>query len=199
MQYDLIILLGTQPDLTTWKLPEQINACLYRAKQLLDDSVAPYIVTSGKWSITVDTLNLRQPFYECDEMARLLAELGVAPEKILTERSSKDSISNLYYLKKEILIPRNARRLLFVVADFRIPRLQFLCERILGDGFDVDFEPIKSEPGPSYNEPKTLQLQTDFLRPMKDGDHEWLADKFFDAPMYRQMAELDKAKYAKIT
>jgi uncharacterized SAM-binding protein YcdF (DUF218 family) len=188
-------LLGSQPDLSTWKFPEQINVCVKRAKQLLQQNQAPYIVTSGERSVSVHTLQLEQPFRECDALADLLIEEGVDPAKILKENLSRDTISNLYYLKIGWLIPRGMKRLLFVVAEFRIPRLQFLCERILGPEYVVDFEPIKSEPSPSYNEPRTFQLQKEFLEPMNTGDHEWLSDKFFTAPIYQQMAKLDEEKY----
>jgi uncharacterized SAM-binding protein YcdF (DUF218 family) len=195
MTYDVIILLGSQPDLVTWEFPGQVHACVDRTRELLAAGRAPYVITSGKWSIAVDTLRLQQPFRECDALADLLIAQGVDPSKILKEEHSQDTISNLYYLKTGLLLPRGMKHVLFVVADFRIPRLQFLCERILGPDYVVDFEPIKSQPSASYNEPQTFKLQKDFLEPMQPGDHEWLTDKFFSAPMYQQMAKLDRQKY----
>lgn len=196
MPYDLIIVLGSQPDLKTWKIPDQVYVCLERSKELLEDNQAPFIVTSGKWSTSVDTLGLEQPFRECDVLADFLVEAGVDPSRILRENKSQDTISNLYYLKTELLIPRNMKHLLFVVADFRIARLKFLTEKILGPDYEVAFEPIESESGVSYNEPVTSKLQKEFLEPMRQGDHEWLADKFYNAPMYQVTAKLDKEKYA---
>lgn len=199
MAYDLIILLGSQPDIKTWKFPEQVITCLHRSKELLDEGKAPFIVASGKWSTRLDTLGIQQPFRECDKLEELLIDVGVPKEKILKEGESKDTISNLYYVKKDILIPNGWNRILFVAADFRIPRLKFLCERILGPKYVIDFDSIKSEPGPSYNEPNTFKLQKEFLEPMKVGDHEWLADKFYTAPMYQQAAKNDKARYTNQT
>ena len=198
MPYDLIIVLGSQPDLTTWEFPKQVRTCLARAKELLDDHHAPYIVTSGKWSTSIDTLKLKQPFLECNALADTLIGMGVDPSKILKENRSQDTISNLYYLKTGLLIPRNIKRLLFVVADFRIPRLHYLCEKILGPDYTVIFEPIESSPSTSYNEPVTYQMHKEFLKPMQPGDHEWLADKFYSAPMYMNMARLDLEKYTVI-
>lgn len=196
MPYDLIILLGSQPDPKTWEFPGQVIDCLHRSKILLDEGKAPFIVASGKWSTRLDALGIQQPFRECDKLEGLLIAEGVPKEKILKEGESKDTISNLYYVKKDILIPNNWHRILFVVADFRIPRLKFLCERILGPEYAVDFDPIKSKPSPSYHEPSTFKLQKEFLEPMKTGDHEWLSDKFYSAPMYKQAAQNDKARYA---
>lgn len=183
--YDLIIVLGSQPDTSTWQFPDQIYNCLDRAKQLLDNGQAPFVATSGKWGINVDALDLIQPFRESDAMADYLLVKGVAPEKILRERDSKDSISNLYYLKTQLLMPYGMKRLLFVVAEFRIPRLKFLCGQILGEGYECRFEPIASEAGNTYDEANTLKVQKKFLEPMEKGNHEWLADKFYTAPMYQ--------------
>lgn len=195
MTYDAIILLGSQPNLKTWEFPEQIHYCAIRAAELLASNAAPVIITSGKWSTSIDTLKLHQPFRECDALAELLIKHGVDESKILREGLSQDTISNLYYLKTELLIPNNLKRLLFVVADFRVTRLKFLCERILGPEYTVDFELLKSVPSIIYNEPLTLKVHSEFLEPMKTGDHQWLADKFFTAPMYQKMAKLDIEKY----
>jgi uncharacterized SAM-binding protein YcdF (DUF218 family) len=184
-QHDAIIILGSQPDPTTWEVPKQIYHCLDRTLTLLQAEQAPLAITSGKWSIALENQGIKQPFRECDVMADYLISKGLPASKVLREGRSKDAISNLYYLKKDFLLPRDMRRLLFVIAEFRIPRLKFLCNRVLGDGYKVDFDSIPSPPGPSYDEPRTFKRQKEFLAPMNDGDHNWLDDKFYDAPMYR--------------
>ena len=85
MAYDLIILLGSQPDIKTWKFPEQVITCLHRSKELLDEGKAPFIVASGKWSTRLDTLGIQQPFRECDKLEELLIDVGVPKEKILKD------------------------------------------------------------------------------------------------------------------
>ncbi len=193
MAYDALVVLGSQPDPETWKFPDHIYKCLERSKELLESGLAPLVVTSGKWSIALDNKGIEQPFLECDAAAEYLVSQGVAKDNILKEGESKDSISNLYHLKKDIFIPRDVTNLLFVVAEFRASRLSFLCERILGEDYNVDFDSIPAEPSPSYNEPNTSRVQQEFLEPMKPGDHEWLADKFYTAPMYQYWAQHDAA------
>jgi uncharacterized SAM-binding protein YcdF (DUF218 family) len=182
--YDAIIVLATEPDHLTWKFPQQIYDCLDRAVDLLDRGVAPYAIMSGKVSLSLESKGIQQPFRECDAMADYLKSKGVADSNILLEGDSQDTISNLYYIKKQILIPKGMKHLAFVVADFRIPRLKLLCQRVLGSDYQFEFEPILAEPGPSYNEALTFQIQKDFLEPMKDGDHSWLDGKFFTGSMY---------------
>jgi len=194
-KYDLIIVLGSQPDPKTWKFPEQIYHCLDRVVELMNKDVAPFIATSGNRGIALDSRGIVQPFRECDELAKYLAEKGVPESKILKEGDSRDAISNIYYLKKQILIPKKIKTILFVSASFRIARIKFLCERIFGSEYEVDFDAIEAKEGFTYNEAHTLEVQSKFLEPMKSGDHAWLDDKFYTAPMYHYWEEHDRKKY----
>ncbi len=182
--YDAIIVLGSQPDPQNWRFPEQIYSCLDKAAELLKTGVAPYIITSGDHTINFDFDGIVQPVTECEMMADYLLTHGVGKESLLGEKQSKDSISNLYYLKEDILVPYKMHRLLFVVASFRIPRLEFLCTKVLGPDYAIAFEPIDAEQGSTYNEASTMQRQQAFLANMTNGDHAWLADKFYTHPFY---------------
>lgn len=196
-KFDALIVLGSQPDPITWEFPRQVYDCLDTTKELYDSDVAPLIITSGMWSIALDSQGITQPFKECDALADYLINKGVPTEDILKEGDSKDTISNLYYLKTNLLIPHKLTKLLFVVAEFRIARLQFLSGRILGSDYSVFFEPIQSEMGSTYNETLTLKVQSEFLEPMATGDHMWLKDKFYTAPMYQYWAKHDKKRSAR--
>ena len=193
--FDAIVMLGTQPDPKTWDFPEQIYDCLKKCERLIARGEAPCVIVSGKWSISLENRGLKQPFTECDSLADILHDLGVDDSKILRESESMDTPSNLYYLKTKIFIPRNMKRILFVVADFRVARLKFLCKRILGPDYFVDFDTIQCDPGPTYNESNTWKAQEEFLKPMKDGEHTYLADKFFTAPIYDYWRQHDLEKY----
>lgn len=190
--YDYIIVLATQPDTETWEFPKQIHQCLDTAKRLLEKGTAPYIITSGDRAIGLDNRGIKQPFRECDQMKKTLVEKGVPADKILVEGESRDTISNLYFIKKNYLIPTKATSILFVVASFRVPRLKFLCKRILGDGYSISFKKIPAKMGPSYNEKRTKLIQSLFLEPMQDGDHSWLDGRFFDSWQYRYWRERAK-------
>jgi uncharacterized SAM-binding protein YcdF (DUF218 family) len=196
--YDAIIVLATQPDPNTWEFPKQIYDCLNRAKDLLNKRIAPYVILSGNHAIKLDNLGLKQPFRECDKMADYLIENGISAEKILKEGDSRDTISNLYYMKNQILRPQHMKQLLFVVAEFRIPRLKLLCKRILGNEYNLEFIPIPCESGNTYNEPHSTKIQTAFLEPMKDGEDSWLDDKFYSAWMYEYWAMWDREHYPDI-
>lgn len=194
-KYDYIIVLATQPDIETWEFPKQIHQCVRKAAKLYKQGVAPYIIASGNHAISLDYRGLKQPFRECDEIKKLLVAEGVPEDKVLVESDSRDTISNLYYLKEQFFIPNKAHELLFIVASFRVPRLKFLCKRILGSNYHVDYKKVPASMGPSYNEKLTTTIQTLFLEPMKDGDHKWLDGKFFDSWSYRFWRERSAEKY----
>lgn len=196
-KYDLIIVLGSQPDVKSWEFPKQVYDCLDLTIGLFNKQVAPAIVVSGDRALTLDYRGLKQPFRECDKMEDYLIKHGVPKDKIIKEGKSRDTISNLYYIKEEILIPRKARKILFVIAKFRIPRFKFLCNKILGEGYKISFQPISSAAGSSYNESLTSRVQSLFLEPMKSGDHKWLDGKFYSAWMYKYWEEYAKEKYQK--
>ena len=194
-KYDAIIVLASYPDIKTWKFPQQVYNCLDKAKQLLEEGAAPVIALSGDRGVMFDNRGIVQPFRECDKMAEYLLEHGVPKSKILREGKSRDTISNLYYLKKQILIPRDMKNIHFVVASFRIPRIKFLCERILGNEYHVTFEPIPAKKDSHYNEEHTWKVHELFLESMRPGDHQWLDGKFYTAWMYQYWKERHKEKY----
>ena len=188
--YDCVILLGTQPDPDTWVFPRQIHQCVQTTVGLVKAGVAENVIVSGKWSLHIEIQSLGQPFAECDGLADLLIAAGVRRETISRERLSMDTISNLYYIKTQFLIPKRWNNLLFVVADFRIPRLRFLVSKILGSMYQVDFAPVPTgEEGPRCNEARTVVRTKAFLDRMDAGDHEWLADKFYGDLFYTRLAE----------
>ncbi len=196
-EYNYIIVLATQPDPETWEFPKQIKQCVNKAAELFEQGAAPYIIASGNHAVSLDYRGIKQPYKECDELKKLLVAKGVPEDRVLIEADSRDTISNLYYLKEQYFLPNKAHKLLFVVASFRVPRLKFLCKRILGVDYQVSYKKVIVSMGPSYNEKLTTTVQTLFLEPMKDGDHRWLDGKFFDSWLYRYWRERSVEKYGK--
>lgn len=193
--FDAVIILGNRPlKPGTWEFPSHIYNSLDRAAEIYKKNAAKYIVVSGKWTINFDVLNITQPFKECDAMADYLLSKGVPDSAILRESESKDTISNLYYLKQQILLPKSLKTLHFIAAEARLNRIEILSKRILGSDFALSFEGVPYMPGEvSLNESQTLKLQTEFLAPMKDGDESWLDSKFYDDPFYEAVKARAKA------
>lgn len=184
--YDTAIVLGSRPlGPSDWGLPQHVYASLDRAANLYAEGKVRFITLSGKWTINFDILNIEQPFKECDAMADYLLMKNVPVKVILKEAESIDTISNLYYLKRQILIPNNFKKLLFIAGNTRLNRIEYLSKKILGPEYECSFEGVAILPSEtSNNEAFTFKVQSEFLETMKDGDDSWLDDKFYDAPFY---------------
>lgn len=191
----MIVVLASYPDIKTWEFPQQVYQCLDKAKVLLEQGAAPFIALSGDRGVMLDNRGIKQPFRECDKMAAYLLAHGVAKNKILKEGKSRDTISNLYYLKTQIFIPRGMKNIHFVVADFQIPRIGFLCEKILGKDYHITFDAMPADKDNNYDEKHTWKVHELFLESMKPGDHQYLDGKFYKAWMYQYWKERHKEKY----
>lgn len=190
--YDATVVLGSQPDYRNWQFPSHTYKSLDRAIELLKQKIAQYIALSGNYALKFDYSNIKQPFRESDRQEQYLLSRGVPPEAILKEGESKDTLANLYYLKKLVFRPHNIKKILFVTTDFRVKRISFLCQKVLGPDYMVDFETVDYAKDEVYkHEAHTLKKQQEFLADMKDGDNSWLDGKFYDAPMYKYWKDHD--------
>ncbi|HSX01819.1 MAG TPA: YdcF family protein [Candidatus Saccharimonadia bacterium] len=182
--YDAIIVLGSKPHPVTWRFPAHVKASLNRAAERLAAGDADYIAVSGKWALVFDRHHIQPPFAECDEMARYLLGRGVPEGQIVREGRSKDTIANLYHLK-HLLADREARRLLIITADFRVPRLRYLAHKIFGPHYSVTIEAVSARRSEVYpHEADTLRRTKQFLRHMEPGDDGFLTYKFYHAHYY---------------
>ncbi|MCC6616621.1 MAG: YdcF family protein [Anaerolineae bacterium] len=72
------------------------------------------------------------PRFESVESARYLAAQGVAPERILTETASYDTIGNAYFARVIHTEPRGWRRLLVITSEFHMARTRAIFEWVYG-------------------------------------------------------------------
>lgn len=193
--YDVIVVLGSQPDFRTWLFPSHTYKSLDRAIELLNQGVAPYIALSGDHALKYDNTGITQPFRECDKEEEYLLSKGCPSEVILKEGKSRDTLAQFYYLKNLVFKPHYITSVLIITVDFRIKRLSFLFQKVFGSDYSVDFETVPYKPDEVYrNEAFVLEKQQEFLNDMKDGDDAWLKDKFYDAPMYQYWKARDEEK-----
>jgi uncharacterized SAM-binding protein YcdF (DUF218 family) len=193
--YDAIVVLGSQPDFRNWLFPSHTYKSLERAMELLQEGVAPYIALSGDHALKFDNTGITQPFKEADKLEEYLLTLGCPPDRILKENVSRDTLANYYYLKKLVFETHDMRHILQVTAEFRIPRLKYLCQKVLGPDYTVEFETVPFDEEEVYQKDSfVLEKQREFLKDMKDGDDSWLKDKFYDAPMYEYWKAHDQAE-----
>lgn len=182
--YDLIVILGSKQG-EDMRFPSHVHAALDRAVELYDQGIAPAIALSGKWALEFDHQGIVPPAVESALMADYLEKHGISKAVILQEDKSKDTVANLYYLKQTVFEPHQAKRLLFVLADFRIERVRFLAHKILGSAYTVDFMTISSPAAERYpDEAQTLERTKYYLKDMTPGDDDFVKDMFYDHPFY---------------
>lgn len=194
-KFDVIVVLGSQPDFRNWQFPSHTYLSLDRALELLNQGVAPYIALSGDHALKFDNTGIAQPFKEADKMEEYLLTRGCSLEVILKENVSRDTLANYYYLKNQVLAPHNLKNILQITAEFRVPRLEFLCQKVLGPGYKVTFETVTFDDQEVYqNDAFVLEKQRAFLKDMQDGDDSYLKDQFYDSPMYQFWKAHDRAE-----
>ena len=192
-RYDAVVVLGSRPNAHDHKFPSHTYESLDRALALYRESVAPYIIVAGRYSIAYDHTGGTPPFHECDKQEEYLLDQGCPPEAIIKEGQSKDTITNLYHLKNDVFKPRDMRAALLVTAAFRARRIRFLWRKIVGSACKLTIESIGNQATlPSGYDDFVLQKQREFLEDMPDGDDRWL-EPLYNGPMYQFWEKHDQA------
>lgn len=194
-KYDAVLVLGSQPDFRTWQFPSHTYKSLDRAIELLNKGTAPFIVVSGDHALKYDNTGIKQPFRECDAEETYLLAQGVDPSQILKEGESRDTLAQFYYLKNLIFKPKGIKKILMITVDFRIERLQFMWQKVMGPDYSLDIETVEYDDEEVYkSEASTLKRQQEWLKDVKDGDDAWFKDKFYDDPYYQFYKRRDQER-----
>lgn len=132
---DLIVVLaaGVQLDGTLPLIPQERVRC---AVELWRSGEAPYLLMSGKWSFLLRFTPART---EAQAMAAYAQQLGVPAEAILFEEQSNDTISEAYWVKQQVLLPRHWRRLTVVTSAYHMPRTEYIFRKVLGAHYIIHF------------------------------------------------------------
>lgn len=183
--YDLIVVLGSKPDTKTWQFPAHVIASLDKAAGLFRSGAAAAIAVSGGHALSFDKEGIAEPHPEAEMMADYLTSQGIPADKIYKESQSEDTISNLYFLKQTVFIPQKTTNILFITADFRLERLRYVAEKILGPEYQVSFQTVPSQLTERYpHETSTLERTRYYLDAMRPGDDQFVSHMFYDHPLY---------------
>lgn len=173
------------------KLPDYVYARLDRAIELFRSSEKNNIVLSGRYSFLFPKDKL-PPTTEANRMERYLLEKGIPKNKISKESYSRDTISNAYFLKKLIFLPRRIHAATVITSTFHLLRVKYIFQKVFGSRYSFDFIGVPED----LPEEKAKQVMTHqkevfvktraFLDPISDGQHEYLRGKFFQAAYYRE-------------
>ena len=185
--YDAVIILGAKPSGEAHTFPSHIYAALDESAKLYMQGKTRHIVLSGNYALRYDRDGQKPPFRECDAMADYLVNLGVPRNVLLLEGISKDTIANFYYTKKTMLVPHKLRNVLFIAADFRLARLDYLARKVFGPEYTVSFSAVAALPDEvNPTEDIVMQRTKDFLESMHDGDDSFLDEAFYTHAFYQR-------------
>lgn len=198
---DAIIVLagGIEPDGSLPKIPQlrvQEGVRLYRS------GVAPRIIMSGKWGFWSE---IEYPRTEAQAMKEYAVSLGVPEQDIILEELSKDTVGNAYFTRLNILEPNNWRNIVVVTADYHMPRTQYIFNKILGEGYVIDFHTVDSELPETElksrveKEAKALEVLRKAVDSIKDGDVETVGRYVYTKhPGYAEKSEVSKEELRKM-
>lgn len=119
--------------LPPWTIARLEGALKYR------DQCRWFILLSGGTVHKPPPLNNKGfPLFESRELAKLLLDAGVSPDRILTEISSYDTIGNAHFARQLFTEPLQLEKLLIITSDFHIARTKTIFEWV----FHLDPSPI---------------------------------------------------------
>ncbi len=130
-KFDVILGLGVGIS-QEGDLPESGRAIVKKAVELFKTGVAKKIIFSGKWSYRFE---YQPKLTEAAAMKNLAISLGVAEDKILTEENSDSTVTNLVFVKKDILKPLNLKSVILVVAKPHAQRAEYNLKMVLGPSY----------------------------------------------------------------
>ena len=128
---------------------------------------------------------------DSEAMKRYAMQKGVSEGSILTETYSKDTLAEAYFVKREIVVPRNWAHLLVVSSDYHMERVKAIFDFIFGRDFLVEYGHIETG---LENDKRTIAIERrklekflDFFRGIKSGDDKAIEESMFSKhPLYRR-------------
>ena len=137
VKYDAIIVLGYGLGKNE-KVLKPLRSRLDTAHDLYKKKFSQKIITLGGLT------NHSTGISEAEAMKRFLMQNNVPENDVIKEEASVDTIGNVYFLKRDILKPRNWKRLIVVTSDFHVKRAKYIFTKILGKDYKLEFKPTKS-------------------------------------------------------
>ncbi|MFP6808477.1 MAG: YdcF family protein [Pseudomonadales bacterium] len=181
--HDAIIVLGYSTDEDDPVFQSRVK----KSVELYNRGLAGQIIMSGCCSFKLD---IRPNVTEAVCMRDYAIDLGLPPEVIMLEEESVDTLGNLYFSKKNILLACSWYNIGIISTRWHIYRTTWLAEMVLGPDFDVtgyesghpqDWTEKDVNRSETYNK-SLLEETREQLRDVEPGDHEAIAPFLAKAP-----------------
>ena len=134
MKYDAILVLG-RGVYKDGSVSDSANSTVEKALVLFNSHLADRVIFSGKWTYTLD---YTPPTTEARAMAEYAETLGLPKEAILLEEKSYTTVTNAYFIKKDILIPNSWHRVILASVYPMDKRAHLVLETVFGPNYVCD-------------------------------------------------------------
>lgn len=198
---DIIIILGggIEPD---GSLPEIPKLRINKGIELFKSNVAPKIIVSGNYGFWLEEKPIRS---EAEAMKEYALGLGVSDDAILKEDVSKDTIGNAYFCRLNFLEPNSWHNVVVVTSEYHIPRTKYIFEKVLGNGYQIEFVSVNSQltldqlTTQTNKENKTIEFLKKWFDSIEPGDMNAIRELMYTKhPGYAENPEVTKEQLLKI-
>jgi len=132
---DAIIVLANLMDsdgnlnkISTARMEAAINA--FQANE------APHIVTSG-WDYRNE-----YPVPIAEAMRDYALQHGIPSEAIISDVNSRDTVGDAVFTKRNVVLPREWKRLLVITSDYHLPRTREIFTFVYGRDYEIAFRGV---------------------------------------------------------
>ncbi len=180
MNYDAIIVLAGGMK-ASGELSDSSIRRVKKAISLFNLGLSKIVIMSGKQTLL---RNDAPTLSEAEAMAAYAADAGIPASAILIEKKSSNTLSNLYFVNRDFLMPRNFQKIILVTSDYHLKRVKYITSKFLGKDVIVRFEVASSKKANLIsfkrviNEFISLGLARQYLAAIKDGDHKMIDHLF---------------------
>ncbi len=189
--YDLAVILGTRFD-EHERLRQDLIDRLDRATELYKQGVIKKIMVSGKWSIWYDWLSITPQTTEANLMKQYLLDHEVRARDVIMETYSKDTIGNIYYLRRYLDSHPQYNNILIVCASQRALRVKFLVSHILPATLTVSYclvDAPNDEASSLGSEQQILNEQRYLFKQQSFDINTFLSSSLYQNPYYTNQAK----------
>lgn len=188
--YDAAITLSHKinPDGT---LTDESRERVDRSVEMLFHGAMPNIVMAGGHN---GRNNTSEPTTHAQAMKQYAVSKGVFAGKVYLEEDSVDTVGQLLFSKKQLVVPNNWGKLVVISHDYHAPRVMEISKIVFGDEFAIGFEFVRTNG--SASDPQVIQRERTsldaFLRTfagVTPGKTEDLLARLYEAhPLYKGQA-----------
>jgi uncharacterized SAM-binding protein YcdF (DUF218 family) len=129
---DAVIVLANLMD-TQGQLYAESAARARLAVDIFKHTQAAYLVTCG-WAYRDDSDIIIADAFK----THITTQFGLAPEMVIAEPNSRDTVGDAYFTKVNLAIPNAWKRICVVTSDYHVARTREIFEFVYGGDFTVE-------------------------------------------------------------